>query len=92
MTESCPDPGVTLMLAGGNNIDQSGAIAAGVLDVTASHGRIVLTNTDNSFASATVVSSGSASLYDASDLLITKAAVGGTLTLARRSEKESDPQ
>lgn len=74
--------GGTLTIAGGSNIGQSGAIAAGMLDVTASHGRIVLTNTENSFASATVVSSGSASLYDVSDLLIAKAAVGGTLTLA----------
>ena len=74
--------GKTLTLAGGGNIGQSGAIVAGTLDVAASNGSVTLTNTGNTFNTATLSASKNASLYDASDLTIAGANVGKTLTLA----------
>ena len=81
LTITGADVGGTLTLASGGNIGQTGAITAGVLDVT-SNGQISLTNSGNSFADADLQAAGSASLYDASNLVITGANVGGTLTLA----------
>ncbi|MGA9795882.1 MAG: hypothetical protein WBQ17_10155, partial [Rhizomicrobium sp.] len=81
LTITGADVGDTLSLTSGGNIGQSGAIIAGALSATANHGNIAMTNTGNEFASADVTSSGDASLYDADDLTIAGADVGGTLTL-----------
>ncbi len=69
---------------GGSTIGQSGAIHATALNVTTTNGAITLTNTGNSFAAATLATSGSdnASLYDAANLVIASANIGGDLTLS----------
>ncbi len=76
--------GGDLTLAGGGTIGQSGAITAGALTASTTGGAITLTNTENAFGTATLTTSGTndASLYDASNLTIAGADVGGTLTLS----------
>ncbi len=76
--------GGTLSLSTGGALGQSGAIHAAALDATAASGAIALTDAGNSFANASLTTSGSgnASLYDASSLTITSANVGGTLALS----------
>ncbi len=76
--------GGTLTLTGANGIGQTGAIHAAGLNVTTTSGAITLTNTDNSFAVATLATGGSdnASLYDAANLVIASATIGGDLTLS----------
>ncbi len=76
--------GGDLTLSGGGSIGQTGAIHAGALNVTTTGGPITLTNTANTFGPASLATSGSdnASLYDANDLVIANANIGGTLTLA----------
>src|SRR5665213_691352 len=72
-----------LVLAADGPLTQSGAIVASGLDVTTTNGAITLTNSGNAFGTATLGTSGTdnASLYDASNLTIGGASVGGTLTL-----------
>ncbi len=84
LTIASANVGGTLTLTGGSTIGQSGAIHATALNVTTTNGAITLTNTGNSFATATLAASGSdnASLYDATALTIASADVGGALTLA----------
>ena len=83
LTVSSANIGGTLALSGGGSIGQAGAIHAAALNVSTTGGAIVLSNTANSFASATTATSGTddATLYDASALSITSANVGGTLNL-----------
>ncbi|MEI9995549.1 MAG: filamentous hemagglutinin N-terminal domain-containing protein [Rhizomicrobium sp.] len=76
--------GGTLTLAVGEGaITQTGAIIAQGLDVSTTGGAITLTNSGNDFAALTVgtANADNASISDGTDLSITSAHVGGTLTL-----------
>ena len=75
--------GGTLTLAAGTGVNQTGAIVAGTLNVSAANGTIVLTNAGNSFGTLTVSTAGTndASLTDSSALVLAGATVGGKLTL-----------
>ncbi len=83
MTVAGATVGGNLALAGGSTIGQSGAVHAASLNVTTTNGAITLTNAGNTFATATLSTSGTdnASLTDASALTIASANIGGTLTL-----------
>ncbi len=71
------------LLAGGA-ITQTGAIAAGALNVSTTTGAITLTNSGNSFGPLTVTTHGSdaASIYDSTALSVASATIGGGLTLS----------
>ncbi len=73
--------GGNLTLSGGGSIGESGAIDTNALNVSTTGGDIALTNANNMVASATLMAPGDVSLYDASDLTLTSATVGGDLTL-----------
>jgi hypothetical protein len=84
LTISGADVGGTLTLSGGASIEQSGAIHAGALNVSTTHGAIDLSNTGNSFAIATLATAGTddATLYDAAALTVSSATIGGNLSLS----------
>jgi len=84
LTIASANVGGTLTLSGGGAIGQSGAIHAHALNAATTSGAIVLTNTGNNFAGAAMSTGGSdnASLYDAADLTVSSATVGGTLSLS----------
>jgi filamentous hemagglutinin family protein len=63
------------------SVNQTGAIHATGLSVTASNGDIDLTNTDNSFATASLTAADNATLDYTGDLTITDATVGDNLTI-----------
>ena len=76
--------GGDLTLSVDGSLGQTGAIHAASLNATTTGGAIDLTNAGNSFAIATLATAGTdnASLYDAMDLTIAGATVGGMLTLS----------
>jgi hypothetical protein len=80
---SASNIGGTLSLTTPGAITQSGAITAGGLDLTSTGGAITLANTGNAFDALTLSTSGSndATVYNASDLVIGGADVGGTFKL-----------
>lgn len=71
----------TLKLWSGGAITQTGAIHAAALDASA-NGNISLTDAGNAFASAMLSTAETAILYDAADLSIAGASIGGALTVA----------
>ena len=84
LTLTGADVGGTLTLSSGGSILQTGAIHAGALNAATTNGDIVLSNTGNAFATATLSTSGTddATLYDASNLIVSSANIGGTLNLS----------
>src|SRR6185437_11549597 len=72
-----------LTLASSGAVTQTGALHMGALNVTAILGSVTLTNTGNAFDSLSLgLTSGSATIYDASNLTITSALIGGDLTVS----------
>ncbi|HEY4940438.1 MAG TPA: filamentous hemagglutinin N-terminal domain-containing protein [Rhizomicrobium sp.] len=75
--------GGTLTLAAGTSVNQSGAIVASALNVSATGGSIVLTNAANAFGTLTVATAGTndAAIVDSTAVAIAGATIGGKLTL-----------
>ncbi len=83
LTVASAHVGGTLTLAAGTAVNQSGAIHAAALNVSAANGSIVLSNSGNAFGALTVSTTGSndATITDSSGVSVSGATVGGKLTL-----------
>ncbi|HWD28008.1 MAG TPA: filamentous hemagglutinin N-terminal domain-containing protein, partial [Rhizomicrobium sp.] len=83
--------GGTLTVASDGAITQSGALTAGTLDVSTTSGSITLANTNNDFDTLQVATGGTddATIVDGTDVTVSGATVGGTLSLTASSIGQS---
>jgi filamentous hemagglutinin family protein len=83
LTVASANVGGTLTLAAGTAVNQSGAIHAAALNVSAANGSIVLSNSGNAFGALTASTTGSndATIIDSMGVSVSGATIGGKLTL-----------